>query len=200
MRSKKMTAGLEKAPHRALLYSLGLTREEMSRPLVGVGQLRQRGGARPPAPGHHRPGRQGRRAAGRRRAPGVPGHRRVRRTGHEPRGHALQPAQPGDHRRFHRNHGHGPPLRRPGAHTQLRQGCSGHAHGHAPPQRSGRVGERRPHARRNHPGRPHGPYFRVRGGGPRPERGDERGGAGGDGRVGLPRLRLLLRQCSRPIP
>ncbi|ABB36917.1 dihydroxy-acid dehydratase [Oleidesulfovibrio alaskensis G20] len=36
MRSKKMTHGLEKAPHRSLLYALGLTREELSRPLVGV--------------------------------------------------------------------------------------------------------------------------------------------------------------------
>ncbi len=36
MRSKKMTHGLEKAPHRSLLYALGLTREEMARPLVGV--------------------------------------------------------------------------------------------------------------------------------------------------------------------
>ncbi|MEW5774417.1 MAG: dihydroxy-acid dehydratase [Thermodesulfobacteriota bacterium] len=36
MRSKKMTGGLEKAPHRSLLHALGLTREEMSRPLVGV--------------------------------------------------------------------------------------------------------------------------------------------------------------------
>lgn len=36
MRSKKMTGGLEKAPHRSLLYALGMTREEMSRPLVGV--------------------------------------------------------------------------------------------------------------------------------------------------------------------
>ena len=36
MRSKKMTGGLEKAPHRSLLYSLGLTREEMDRPLVGI--------------------------------------------------------------------------------------------------------------------------------------------------------------------
>lgn len=36
MRSKKMTGGLEKAPHRSLLYALGLTREEMTRPLVGV--------------------------------------------------------------------------------------------------------------------------------------------------------------------
>lgn len=36
MRSKNMTAGLEKAPHRSLLYALGLTREEIARPLVGV--------------------------------------------------------------------------------------------------------------------------------------------------------------------
>ncbi len=36
MRSKKMTAGLEKAPHRSLLYALGLTQEEMNRPLVGI--------------------------------------------------------------------------------------------------------------------------------------------------------------------
>jgi dihydroxy-acid dehydratase len=36
MRSKKMTHGLEKAPHRSLLYAMGMTREEMARPLVGV--------------------------------------------------------------------------------------------------------------------------------------------------------------------
>ena len=35
-RSKKMKSGLEKAPHRSLLYALGLTREEMERPLVGI--------------------------------------------------------------------------------------------------------------------------------------------------------------------
>ncbi|MDO5484309.1 MAG: dihydroxy-acid dehydratase [Desulfovibrionaceae bacterium] len=35
-RSSKMKSGLEKAPHRSLLYALGLTREEMQRPLVGV--------------------------------------------------------------------------------------------------------------------------------------------------------------------
>ena len=35
-RSKKMKDGLEKAPHRSLLYALGLTREEMDRPFVGV--------------------------------------------------------------------------------------------------------------------------------------------------------------------
>ncbi len=47
MRSKKMTAGLEKAPHRSLLYALGLTREEMERPLVGVVN-----GANEIVPGH----------------------------------------------------------------------------------------------------------------------------------------------------
>ncbi len=35
-RSKRMTQGPEKAPHRSLLYALGLTRAEMERPLVGV--------------------------------------------------------------------------------------------------------------------------------------------------------------------
>ncbi|GAB6059991.1 dihydroxy-acid dehydratase [Desulfonatronum parangueonense] len=36
MRSEIMTKGLEKAPHRSLLHALGMTREEMRRPLVGV--------------------------------------------------------------------------------------------------------------------------------------------------------------------
>ncbi|MDQ7032109.1 MAG: dihydroxy-acid dehydratase [Desulfonauticus sp.] len=36
MNSKKITQGLEKAPHRALLHALGLTREELNRPLIGV--------------------------------------------------------------------------------------------------------------------------------------------------------------------
>ena len=36
MRSKRMTGGLNKAPHRSLLYALGLTREELDLPLVGV--------------------------------------------------------------------------------------------------------------------------------------------------------------------
>lgn len=35
-RSSKMTEGLAKAPHRSLLYALGLTREEMGRPLIGI--------------------------------------------------------------------------------------------------------------------------------------------------------------------
>ncbi len=35
-RSGRMTQGLEKAPHRSLLSALGLTREEMGRPLIGI--------------------------------------------------------------------------------------------------------------------------------------------------------------------
>ena len=36
MRSSLMTKGVERAPQRSLMYALGLTREEMSRPLIGV--------------------------------------------------------------------------------------------------------------------------------------------------------------------
>ncbi len=36
MRSHKMTRGLEKAPHRSLMYALGMTKEEINRPLIGV--------------------------------------------------------------------------------------------------------------------------------------------------------------------
>lgn len=36
MRSAIFKKGLEKAPHRSLLYALGLTKEEMERPLVGI--------------------------------------------------------------------------------------------------------------------------------------------------------------------
>lgn len=35
-RSEQMTKGLERAPHRSLLYALGLTKEEMNRPMIGV--------------------------------------------------------------------------------------------------------------------------------------------------------------------
>ncbi len=36
MRSKRMTGGLEKAPHRSLLYAMGMTKDELTRPLIGV--------------------------------------------------------------------------------------------------------------------------------------------------------------------
>ncbi|WP_320006808.1 dihydroxy-acid dehydratase [Maridesulfovibrio sp.] len=36
MRSKKMTGGLEKAPHRSLLYALGMSKDEVNRPLIGI--------------------------------------------------------------------------------------------------------------------------------------------------------------------
>ncbi|MEK6794872.1 MAG: dihydroxy-acid dehydratase [Spirochaetota bacterium] len=36
MRSDAMKKGVEKAPHRSLLYSLGLTKEEIDRPIIGI--------------------------------------------------------------------------------------------------------------------------------------------------------------------
>lgn len=36
MRSDAMKTGAEKAPHRSLLYALGLTKEEMERPIIGI--------------------------------------------------------------------------------------------------------------------------------------------------------------------
>ena len=83
MRSQKMTFGLEKAPHRSLLYALGLTREEMKRPLIGVVNA-----ANKVVPGHLHLGKIAEAVkAGIRMAGGtpmvVPGHRRVRRPGHE---------------------------------------------------------------------------------------------------------------------
>ncbi|MFW5906351.1 MAG: dihydroxy-acid dehydratase, partial [Desulfobia sp.] len=36
MRSDSITKGVERAPHRSLLKAMGYTREEISRPLVGI--------------------------------------------------------------------------------------------------------------------------------------------------------------------
>src|SRR6056297_1121632 len=36
MRSDKMKKGMEKGPHRSLMYALGLSEEEIERPLIGV--------------------------------------------------------------------------------------------------------------------------------------------------------------------
>lgn len=100
-RSKKMKSGLEKAPHRSLLYALGLTREEMDRPLVGVVNA-----ANEVVPGHMHLNtladavKAGVRMAGG-HAPAVSGHCRLRRPGHEPRGHALFSAVARIHCRFH---------------------------------------------------------------------------------------------------
>ena len=35
-RSNKVTMGLEKAPHRALFYSMGYTKKELEQPLIGI--------------------------------------------------------------------------------------------------------------------------------------------------------------------
>ncbi len=36
LRSKQVTKGMERAPHRSLFYSMGYTKEELERPLIGV--------------------------------------------------------------------------------------------------------------------------------------------------------------------
>ncbi|MBQ5900258.1 MAG: dihydroxy-acid dehydratase, partial [Clostridia bacterium] len=36
MNSDSIKSGIERAPNRSLLYALGLTEEELSRPLVGI--------------------------------------------------------------------------------------------------------------------------------------------------------------------
>ena len=61
-----MKKGLEKAPHRSLLYALGLTKEEIDRPIIGVVNS-----ASEVVPGRRHTSRISR-------------HRRVRRNRHEP--------------------------------------------------------------------------------------------------------------------
>ena len=101
MRSKKMTHGLEKAPHRSLLYALGLTKEELERPLIGVVNA-----ANEIIPGHiHLDTIANAVKAGVRAAGGTPLEFPAIGVcdglAHEPRGHAYEPAQPRSHRGFH---------------------------------------------------------------------------------------------------
>ena len=36
MKSEAVKKGIERAPHRSLLYALGVSREEMERPFIGI--------------------------------------------------------------------------------------------------------------------------------------------------------------------
>ena len=36
MRSDTVTKGMQQAPHRSLFHALGMTQEELDRPLIGV--------------------------------------------------------------------------------------------------------------------------------------------------------------------
>ena len=108
MRSQKMTFGLEKAPHRSLLYALGLTREEMKRPLIGVVNA-----ANEVVPGHLHLGKIAEAVkAGIRMAGGTPMEFPAIAVcdglamNHE--GMCYLPDLAGSHRRLHRDHGHGP--------------------------------------------------------------------------------------------
>ena len=67
MRSDQIKKGVERAPNRSLLYALGLTEEEMNRPLVGIVSSWNEI---------------------------VPGHCRVRRHRHGPRGYEVFSGDP----------------------------------------------------------------------------------------------------------
>ena len=84
MRSDLMKKGLEKAPHRSLFKAMGLTDEEIRRPMVGIANS-----ANELIPGHiHLDKIVEAVKAGVRLAGGTPlgvfYHRRVRRNRHEP--------------------------------------------------------------------------------------------------------------------
>ena len=120
MRSEQIKSGVERAPNRSLLYALGYTDEELSRPLIGVVSSYNE-----IVPGHMNLDKIAEAVkAGLRRgrhARHVPGHCRVRRHRHGARRHEVFPRHPRPDRRLHRSHGHGPPVRRSGHDPQLRQ-------------------------------------------------------------------------------
>jgi len=184
--SKKMKSGLEKAPHRSLLYALGLTREEMERPLVGVVNA-----ASEVVPGHLHLGKLAEAVkAGVRMAGGTPLEFPAIAVcdgiamNHEGMRFSLPSREfIADSIEI---------MARPGLHPQLRQVRARHAHGHDAPEHPLGAGLRRPHAAR-HPdprqaGRPHHP---VRGRGPRAQRPDDRRRTDPVGRTRLPRLWFL---------
>ena len=81
MRSDEIKTGVERTPNRSLLYALGYTDEELSRPLIGVVSSYNEI---------------------------VPGHRRVRRNRYGPCGYEVFAGEPRPHCRLHRGYGHGP--------------------------------------------------------------------------------------------
>ena len=65
MRSDAVKKGMQQAPHRSLFNALGLTEEEMNRPLVGTGTYES---------GQNRSGSEDGSCHGRRNSDYVPGH------------------------------------------------------------------------------------------------------------------------------
>ncbi len=98
LRSGQLTNGIERAAHRALLYSTGLEEQDLRKPLVAIvnsftemvpGHEHLRGLAQDAAKG------------GWRRSQGVQHHRYLRRHLPGPHWYAIPPAQPRFNCRFH---------------------------------------------------------------------------------------------------
>ena len=75
MRSDAVKKGMQQAPHRSLFNALGLTEEEMNRPLVGIVSSYNETGTY--EPGQDRAGSKDGSCNGRRNTDHVPGYRRM---------------------------------------------------------------------------------------------------------------------------
>lgn len=110
MRSDLMKSGVERIAHRALFRALGLTQEELDRPIIGVVCAKNE-----IIPGHMHLDKIAEAVkAGIRMAGGTPIEFPAIGVcdgiAHEPRGHVLLPAQQGAHRRLRGDHGQRPSL------------------------------------------------------------------------------------------
>ena len=134
--SRHVTEGPSRAPHRSYFYAMGLTREQIHQPLVGVATCWNE--AAPCnisliAPGA---GRQEGRRRGRRHAARVHHDHRHRRHRHGPPGHEVLAGVARGDRRFRRTDDARPLLRRAGGPGRLRQVAAGHDDGDVPAQRA----------------------------------------------------------------
>lgn len=146
MRSDEIKTGVERTPNRSLLYALGYTDEELSRPLIGVVSSYNE-----IVPGHMGLDKIAEAVkAGVRAAGGTPvmfpGHRRVRRNRYGPCGYEVFAGEPRPHCRLHRGYGHGPPVRWTCDDSKLRQKCAGFADGGGAAEYPHHLLLRRPHA------------------------------------------------------
>ena len=188
---------------RASPFAAARARRERRRDGAAVRRRRQclqRSRPRTPPPAQRRRRGQGRRALGRRRAPGVRRHGHLRRARDEPPRHALLAAQPRAHRRHRRVDDHRSRLRRAGPGAVLRQDRARHAHGRDAAQRAGDHGRRRRDARRPPPGAHARPQQRLRGRGHSTRRASSTTRASRPSSA-TPALRAdRARACSPPTP
>ena len=195
--SRAITQGPDRAPSRAMFKAVGLTDEDLDRPLVGIANTWIEV---MPCNFHLRrlsaKVKEGVRAAG-----GV-AHRVQHRGGlrrrlHGHRGDEGVAHQPGGHRRLHRAGDPRAPVRRGGGAVRLRQDHPGHGHGAGAAGPAVADALRRLHharavpgARRDHPGR-------VRGRGRPRGQEDDRRRVAGPRKQRLPRPRCVRRTVHR---